>query len=66
MKIATPVKAIRLKCLDCSCWQQSEVKDCPSKACILWPYRMGKRPKEKTTKVSMAQYEKQLKDWANE
>lgn len=40
----TPVKAIRTKCLDCTCYQPSEVRLCPSVTCALWPYRMGKRP----------------------
>ena len=34
-------KAIRLKCLDCSAQQQSEVKRCPCVDCPLWRYRMG-------------------------
>ena len=34
-------KAIRLKCLDCSNWQNHEVRLCPVKTCPLWPFRMG-------------------------
>lgn len=45
MPILTPVKAIRAKCLDCSCYQPKEVRLCPVTDCSLWPYRMGKRPK---------------------
>lgn len=41
----TPIKAIRKKCLDCSCGSVSEVKLCPVKECPIYPYRMGKRPK---------------------
>ena len=40
----TPMKAIRAKCLDCSCNQMKEVRWCPVQSCPLWPYRMGKRP----------------------
>lgn len=40
----TRSRAIRAKCLDCVCDQVSEVKECPSKACPLWPYRMGGTP----------------------
>ena len=36
--------AIREKCLDCSCQQPVEVKECPVKACALWPFRMGVNP----------------------
>ena len=45
MKIYRPLKAIRLKCLDCSAGQPKEVRLCPAINCALWPYRMGKRPK---------------------
>lgn len=42
--IKTPMKAIRAKCLDCSCNQIVEVRECPVKKCPLWPYRMGMHP----------------------
>lgn len=38
------LKIIRLKCLDCCCWQENEVRLCPADDCILWHYRMGKNP----------------------
>ena len=41
----TPIKAIRLKCLDCCFGQINEVRLCPSEDCSLWPYRMGHNPK---------------------
>ena len=41
-----PLKAIRLKCLDCSGGSPKEVRLCPAFGCPLWPYRMGKRPKD--------------------
>jgi len=41
----TPIKAIRAKCLDCSCGQYKEVSLCPAKNCPLWEYRNGHRPK---------------------
>lgn len=43
-KRLTPIKAIRAKCLDCCCWQKSEVKLCPVQDCALYPYRMGHNP----------------------
>jgi len=53
-KIHRPLKAIRLKCLDCMGGMHSEVKLCPIPECTLHPYRFGKRPetvsKTKTTK----------------
>ena len=39
-----PMRAIREKCLDCSCQQPMEVKECTVKACALHPFRMGKNP----------------------
>lgn len=43
-KHLTPIKAIRAKCIDCSCSQISEIRDCQITSCSLHPYRMGKRP----------------------
>jgi hypothetical protein len=44
MKKLTPMRAIRAKCLDCTCDSFIEVKLCPSTECPLFSYRMGKRP----------------------
>ena len=44
IKIATPIKSIRKKCLDCTCGQSKEVKLCTAYGCSIWPYRMGRRP----------------------
>ena len=46
MKILTPIKSIRQKCLDCSCWQPQEVRLCEHTECALYPYRMGRRPRK--------------------
>ena len=45
MEVLTPIKAIRAKCIDCSCGSLREVRECHMKDCSLWTYRMGKRPK---------------------
>ncbi len=45
IKVLTPVKAMRAKCLDCCCGSVQEVRECPIKNCALWPYRMGRKPK---------------------
>jgi hypothetical protein len=55
MKILTPIKAIREKCLDCTCQQPKEIRLCTKTDCALWPYRMGRRP----TQVEREQYEQQ-------
>jgi len=39
-----PMRAIREKCLDCSCQQPMEVKECTVKTCALHPFRMGVNP----------------------
>jgi hypothetical protein len=45
MSKLTPMKAIRAKCLDCSCGSRKEVSECLIPDCPLYPYRFGKRPK---------------------
>ena len=49
-KHLTPIKSIRMKCIDCSAGQLKEVRLCPCKNCPLYPYRMGHRPKENEEK----------------
>lgn len=40
----SPIKAIRLKCLDCSGGSPNEVRLCTAKGCPLYPFRAGKNP----------------------
>lgn len=47
----TPMKAIRAKCLECSCGQYKEVRLCPIKDCALYEYRLGHRPKDEENTV---------------
>ncbi len=43
----SPLKQIRLKCLDCCCGSSHEVKLCTSLSCPLWKLRFKKtRPKQ--------------------
>jgi len=51
----TPIKAIRKKCLDCTCGQYEEIRLCPIIDCALYPYRMGKKP-SKATLLSIKEY----------
>ncbi len=39
-----PLRAIRLKCVDCSAGQPKEVRLCQSDECPLFLYRFGKNP----------------------
>ena len=41
----TPLKAIRLKCLECSAGNAQEVRLCVIPDCNLYQYRMGHNPK---------------------
>jgi hypothetical protein len=41
---AAILHAVRQKCLDCSCFQPSEVRDCRLTDCSLWPFRLGRDP----------------------
>lgn len=40
----TPLKAIRMKCLDCSCYELKEIRECIIVNCPLYIYRDGKNP----------------------
>lgn len=44
-KTLSPIKAIRKKCLDCSGESPAEVRECPVRDCILFPFRFGMMPK---------------------
>jgi hypothetical protein len=43
-RAVSPLKAIRLRCLDCCCGSASEVRKCTAVACASWPFRMGVNP----------------------
>lgn len=42
--LPSPLRSIRLHCLDCCLGSSQEVKLCPASDCTLHPYRSGKRP----------------------
>lgn len=50
-----PMKAIRLKCLDCSGGSSNEVKECPCTTCALYPFRAGKNPFRQRRTLTEAQ-----------
>lgn len=49
------MKAIRRKCIDCSCGSSNEVKLCPVKNCPLYDYRFGKDPHRKKVEYTEEQ-----------
>lgn len=54
----SPLKAIREKCLECSCGQTNEVRLCPIDRCPLYPYRFGKNPVSSRKKRELTPEEK--------
>jgi len=49
-KKITPVKAIRLYCLECSGGSFKDVRECVIPDCPLYPFRLGKNPNYTNTK----------------
>ena len=69
VKMLTPIKAIRAKCLDCTCGSPQEVRLCPTPDCPLYPYRMGHNPNRKgkggkfPSQQSKTDKEEAAEDW---
>ena len=40
----SPLRALRLRCIDCSGDSAAEVRLCTAVTCPAWPFRMGKSP----------------------
>jgi len=47
------MKAIRVKCMDCSGDSQKNVEQCPVKGCALYPFRHGKKMAPSPTTKTM-------------
>ena len=43
----SPLRAIRLHCLECLGWSAYEIKRCTGKLCPLFQYRFGNNPERK-------------------
>lgn len=56
----TPLKAIRKKCLDCTCYQPKEVRKCTSIDCAIYPYRFGRRPTKAILDILKQFYEENV------
>ena len=48
-----PGAAIRRKCLECTNGQLADITHCPITNCPLWPYRSGKNPFHKRSKLDV-------------
>ena len=62
----TPIKAIRVKCLDCCCGSAKEVELCPIPNCSLYPYRFGKNPNIKLSDEQRAKRAAHFKNKASQ
>lgn len=51
----TPIKSIRLFCLEYCGGSSNEVKLCPSTTCPLHPFRLGKNPNVKPREITEEQ-----------
>ena len=51
--LRTPLKALRLKCLDCCLGQAHEVRLCPCKDCPHYASRFGRKPKNQMPKLTV-------------
>lgn len=54
IKRLSPVKAIKIKCLDCSDGVKKEVRECIILDCPLYPFRLGKNPNRKLKRNSVS------------
>jgi hypothetical protein len=50
------LSAVRCKCLDCTAFQETIIRNCAIESCPLWPYRMGRNPFRKRMKKSTADH----------
>lgn len=65
MDAVTPMKAIRLKCLNCCAGSSNEVKLCTAQSCPLYAFRLGKNPyrqKREYTDEQRAEMAERLKN----
>lgn len=61
----TPLKAIRLKCIDCCGGQRLEPKRCSARDCPLWEYRLGHNPKRKGRGGAFSSHVESDEDYEN-
>lgn len=59
-KSISPLRSIRLKCLDCMAGSSNEVKLCVSPDCALFPFRFGKRPEGTYKKRVLSEEQKEV------
>ena len=57
-KRQSPLRAIRMHCLNCVCWVHSEVNKCLSVECPLYKFRFGKNESGKRGTGRIRKYSK--------
>ena len=53
----SPLRALRLRCVDCCSGSMNEVRLCAAIACPSWPFRMGFNPWRERKELTRAQRE---------
>jgi len=54
------LRILRLKCLECCCWNVAEVRRCPIKTCILYAFRFGRNPIKRVMSVKQKENARKL------
>lgn len=61
----SPLKQIRLYCLQCVCGSSDEVKRCSIKDCPLWSFRFGKNPFRTVSEEQKEAFRSRMENYRN-
>lgn len=61
----SPLKQIRLYCLQCVCGSADEVKRCSIKDCPLWSFRFGKNPFRTVSEEQKEAFRSRMENYRN-
>lgn len=61
----SPLKQIRLYCLQCVCGSSDEVKRCSIKDCPLWCFRFGKNPFRTVSEEQKEAFRSRMENYRN-
>ncbi len=61
----SPMKAIRVKCVECQGGGTKQVRNCEISDCTLWPYRSGKTGRKRATSSHGLEKTPQIKELSN-
>jgi len=57
--------ALKQKCLDCVCWQRTEIDNCGVETCPLYPYRPYQKARNRSSASALGTLEKKSKNGAD-